>query len=361
MPITHFATHHISKQTNKPSAIVEQATEEVDISDENYQQLFNKIKQIYIQRAGKRYGRFNSENLQMKGLTLTFLRDKQSFISWSQKVTQLLSEQLDNTELEIDGYILFATDQLADSDKIYIAHMREKIDFSISSEGSLQQSNVIDFSNTGFVLMLDQQGVLENDQDGENNEFFTFSYGRHDKPLQNQFTEALGFTDTVDTEQETQEFLSIVDKYTEQFSQQGHDEKAQQTRSQVIEYCIEQDKAGEPVAFKDISSQLDEQAPTKFQEFVAEQRAEARKQPHYVGDANDDSEPNTPISSAEKSEFIADRKSLKNYVRYSGRNKDLTISFAAASLGQDVDFDRTNNSLVLKNLPANLLNQLKQN
>ena len=55
-----------------------------------------------------------------------------------------------------------------------------------------------------------------------------------------------------------------------------------------------------------------------------------------------------------------DRKSLKNYVRYSGKNKDVTLSFSAAVLGDDVRFNAQNGSLVLTNLPARLLKQLQQ-
>lgn len=355
MPIVNFITHHITKDSSKPAAILDTMSDAVEI-DDTYQQLFNKIKQIFIQRSGKRYGRFSDENLQAKGLTINWLEEKHSFVSWSKKIGQLLSEKLDNTEHEIDGYLLFAQDQLADSDKIYIAHVQEKIDFSISPEGNLQQSTVIDFSNTGFVLCIEQQELLASKVEASS-EYFTFSYGRGDKPLQNILTEALGFTDTVDTEQETQEFLSIVDEYTEQIAK-INEEKAQEAKNIVIDYCMQQDKNGEAVAFKELSHQLDDTAPEKFEAFVAEKRAENRQAPAYASDEDDQVVQQSP---ADKTEFIADRKSLKNYVRYSGRNQDLTISFSSAVLGQDVQFDAVNNTLLLTNLPSRLLNQLKPN
>ena len=61
-----------------------------------------------------------------------------------------------------------------------------------------------------------------------------------------------------------------------------------------------------------------------------------------------------------KSEFIPDRKSLKNYIRFSGKNKDVTLSFAATALGGDIQFDASSDSLVIKNLPSRLLKQLKK-
>ena len=66
------------------------------------------------------------------------------------------------------------------------------------------------------------------------------------------------------------------------------------------------------------------------------------------------------VEVSEKTEFIPDRKSLKNYIRYSGKNKDVTLSFSAMALGGDVQFNQSNNSLMITNLPARLLKQLKQ-
>ena len=78
---------------------------------------------------------------------------------------------------------------------------------------------------------------------------------------------------------------------------------------------------------------------------------------------------NTAISEADqageqtekvaKTEFIPDRKSLKNYIRYSGKNKDLTLSFAATALGGDISFDANASALTITNLPSRLLKQLK--
>ncbi|MFT7697360.1 MAG: nucleoid-associated protein, partial [Reinekea sp.] len=59
-------------------------------------------------------------------------------------------------------------------------------------------------------------------------------------------------------------------------------------------------------------------------------------------------------------EFIPDRKSLKKYLRYTGKSKEVSISFSNDILGKNVNFNPENESLTITNLPAALLKQLKE-
>ena len=105
-----------------------------------------------------------------------------------------------------------------------------------------------------------------------------------------------------------------------------------------MDYCLDQGKLGEPVRYKELSQYIDEDSPEQFETFAKDQQQDS-----------------TP-----KEEFIPDRKCLKRYVTYSGRNKDISLSFAAKLLGDDIRFDRQNESIVINNLPKSLLKQLKE-
>ena len=61
-----------------------------------------------------------------------------------------------------------------------------------------------------------------------------------------------------------------------------------------------------------------------------------------------------------KQEFIPDRKSLKKYLRYTGKSKEVSISFSNEILGKNVNFDPQSESLTITNLPTALLKQLKE-
>jgi nucleoid-associated protein len=318
----------------------------------------SQLKGILVQRASKRYGCFNPEVTRVKGLTLNWLNDQQSFLSWTKKISEQFADMMDNTEMEIDGYLGFATEELADTDKLYIFHLREKSNLCLTSDMQLSESRIIDFSNTGFVLCIDTSALKKEQEEGKRSEgkYITFSFGRGDKPVQKLFSDFAGFIDTLDTEQETQEFLEIVEEYASTLSE----DQSVETKTKVIEYCVEQDKQGETVEFKTLSGQLDSSAPEKFEQFVALKKRERREvRPRSESTMNESSSELAHGESVIKTELIPDRKSLKNYLRYSGKNKEVTLSFAATALGSDISFDPSENSLTIKNLPSRLLKQLK--
>ncbi|OUS35681.1 hypothetical protein A9R00_11930 [Oleispira antarctica] len=357
MPVTHFITHQINKEAQKPAALVTATPNEAEVDDYCHL-VMSQLKGIFVQRASKRYGCFNPEVTRMKGLTLNWLNDQQSFLSWTKKITEQFADMMDNTELEIDGYLAFATEELADTDKLYIFHLREKSNICLTSDMQLSESRILDFSNTGFGLCIDTSELKKEQEQGKRSEekYFTFSFGRGDKPIQKLFSDFAGFIDTLDTEQETQEFLQIVEEYASTLSA----DESVETKTKVIEYCVEQDKQGESVEFKTLSGQLDSSAPEKFEQFVALKKRERREvRPRSESTMNETS---TELAHGEqviKTDLIPDRKSLKNYLRYSGKNKEVTLSFAATSLGTDISFDPSENSLTIKNLPSRLLKQLK--
>jgi nucleoid-associated protein len=357
MPVTHFITHQINKEAQKPAAMVTTTVNENDVDDYCHL-VMSQLKGILVQRASKRYGCFNPELTRVKGLTLNWLNDQQSFLSWTKKISEQFADMMDNTELEIDGYLGFATEELADTDKLYIFHLREKSNLCLTSDMQLSESRIIDFSNTGFVLCIDTSALKKEQEEGKRSEekYFTFSFGRGDKPVQKLFSDFAGFIDTLDIEQETQEFLEIVEEYASTLSE----DQSVETKTKVIEYCVEQDKQGETVEFKTLSGQLDSSAPEKFEQFVALKKRERREvRPRSESTMNESSSELAHGESVIKTDLIPDRKSLKNYLRYSGKNKEVTLSFAATALGSDISFDPSENSLTIKNLPSRLLKQLK--
>lgn len=345
MPVTHFITHQITKAGPQDGAQLSLCDTEPTL-DDYASRVMSQLRTIFIGRSGKRYGRFNPEAPQIKALTLDWLNDKQSFLSFSQTLAKYFASHLDNSPLEMEGYLAVIAEEIADGDRLYVYHLREKTNVALNSNMELTETRFIDFSNTGFALCINT-GVLKGD---EEEKYLSYSYGRGEKALQNSFSEFIGFTDTVNVEQETQEFLQIVNEYTKNLS----DEEAVETRAKVVDYCMEQDKYGAPVEFKAISLEINEREPEKFEKFITEKREEARA---VSADSSDDS---VSISAEVRNEFIPDRKSLKNYVRFSGKNKDVTLSFSASSLGGDVKFNGVTNSLEISNLPARLLKQLQQ-
>jgi nucleoid-associated protein len=60
-------------------------------------------------------------------------------------------------------------------------------------------------------------------------------------------------------------------------------------------------------------------------------------------------------------EIPADKRTLNQFRRFTGRAEGLSISFEAHLLGSKVEFDEEAGTLIIKGLPTQLLDQLKRN
>jgi len=65
-------------------------------------------------------------------------------------------------------------------------------------------------------------------------------------------------------------------------------------------------------------------------------------------------------SSEEQAGLHLHRSSLKNYVRFSGRDKYMSISFSSRLFGDNVVFDANSGELTLKKVPKSLRNQIRR-
>src|SRR5690606_7665368 len=104
------------------------------------------------------------------------------------------------------------------------------------------------------------------------------------------FANLVGFSDKYDIKSDTAQFLQIVEDYTQDLDEQD----ARVTRTKVVDYCLEQNKAGKSVVIADLSqtlaSEIKKHEPEHFSRFVQE------KQPE------------------KKAEFIPDSSQIRNYV-----------------------------------------------
>ena len=108
-------------------------------------------------------------------------------------------------------------------------------------------------------------------------------------------------------------------------------------QSQVVDYCLNQDKAGQPVAFSELS------------ENVADV--------HGVDSAKL-AKALSKGTQAENDTLHVDRNSLRRFLRFTGREKDLTVSFSATAMPERVQYNVEKDELTIKGLPKSLREQL---
>lgn len=365
MSLKHFVTHQISKEVKDPAAELLCSEQETDLDNDAvagfYAQTASQLKQILTQRSGKRYGVFHPEITLVRAQIQDWLGERQNFIAMTRRISKQFANALDNTDLAVDGYLAFFMEQLADSDRLYMFHLRTKTSVTVNADMTLIQTRYLDFSNTGFGVMLN----LSDWRSDDDSKYITFSFGRGDKPVQNHFAECIGFTDTLNTAAETEAFLEIVDEFAHTLpADQGFECKAK-----VVDYCMEQDMRGEPVVFDELADYLATEVKAEPAKAFAHYIVEKQKERQQAGRQNSgltpeqlaaQGAPTDVVAEAIKTELIPDRKKLRGFIRFSGKNKDLSLSFSASMLDkQEIVFDKASNELRITKVPESLLKQLK--
>ncbi|WP_196159417.1 nucleoid-associated protein [Reinekea sp. G2M2-21] len=328
MSITHAIVHQLFR--NSTTAELNLREEELE-QNEQLSDLINFMKTAFYNRSSKQYGQFSEESGHFKALTGQWQQKSVGFVTMSQQLMKQLQLEIEEKELEFEGHWLFANESLEDGDYLWFFHLKHKNGIALTQKMDITDSSIIDFSKLGFGGVVDLTALAGQDQ-----KYLTVSFGFGDRQLQSALLEFVNFVDTINTAVDTERFMEIVKAYSETLPP----EKGGNYRRKAIEYCAEQDKLGETVVANEISVVLnDEVAPGVSQSLVA-----------YMENTQPEA----------KKEFIPDRKSLKKYLRYTGKSKEVSISFSNEILGKNVNFDPSTESLTITNLPAALLKQLKE-
>ena len=324
MSVTQAIIHRLTRSSHDKSYSLSDAPLD---NTELANRMLSEIKPLFVRRASKRYGCFSDEGTTFKGLVVNWLGDTLNLTAFSQKVIEYLAIALEEQEVESEGYWLFALDEQESGPLFWLVQLRQFEGMVIDEDNRPDHCEQVDFAKTGFCASLNLEQI---NQPGEK-KYLTLSFGFGERPMQKLMLDFLGFTDTVDTTADTERFMALVEDY----SREMPEETGRRYQKEVAEYCVEQAKQGEAVNYHALAEELESDTPTALDSFI-----EAR-------------DPQL------KESFIPDRASLKRYIRYSGRSRDVSISFSNESLGKNVTFDPDSDTLTLSELPASLIRQLK--
>lgn len=329
MSFTDFIAHQLDRPD--PAGPVRAQYREAPLTlDDPACQLLNELKQTFATRTSKRYGRFDSEqgDNPLPGLLRNLQKQQLPFATFSRRLAEQFVLLLEQAEVAFSGHLLFWREHTADADWLYLLHLQHQSGLIINRQLEIAATEYADLTHAGFAARLN----VSHWENSLSEKYLTVSRNRGDRFVQDIFLRWTGFADTVNVSADTSEFLNIV----EAFARDLPDEESRACRHRVVDYCLEQDRSGEPVRYRDLSSHLDESEPQRFEQFVQQHQASPRE------------------------ELIPDRSQLRKYVRFSGRSKDISVQFAAELLGREIEFDPVNETLTLRQLPKPLLAQLKK-
>lgn len=328
MAIEQLCTFEVSRIDPQAETEIHPPTQGAVI-DDRADSMMQSCKRYFIQRTSKRYGCFSDDigENPLPALLRQYLDDSIPFHRFAEKMIERFAELLNETEVTFHGHILFA-DSAGEQRELYVVHLQLQSAFSINDQLEITETEYADLSKLGFA------GRVQIDpwKDESSNSYLAISKHRGEKGLQDVVEKWLGFATTVDATADTQDFMNVVEAYANELPE----EESQEYKTKVVEYCIDQDQAGEQVMYSELSAYLNDEKPTEFAQF-AEKNLEKTQEG-----------------------FIPDKNKLKKLVRLNGRDKDLSLSFSSAQLGKDVVYNRETGELVLKKIPKGLLQQLNE-
>ena len=327
MSIKHCIIHSLSKSTSESNIEAVFRDQENDNEGAGVS-LFTQLKHSLQRSATRQYGLFDPEQSDnpLPALLAKYEQQELGFVTLTQKMTEQLKLVLAEAPEPFSAHLLFVVEELMEHQYLYIFWINHSDAQYIDSQLSVEHLSYVNSSRLNYVVKLDfSQWAIKDWQ-----QYLTVQISRGNNEIAAGFAQFVGFVSGVNLQEQTNEFLNIVDDYANSLSK----EESNPTKNAIVDYCVDQDMQGNPINFESLSQVLNEQEPDKFSNFVSENQEVPKK------------------------EIYTHRNSLKKYVRFYGREKDLSISFSSDRMEDNISFDPESGSLTFRQVPKSLKAQL---
>ncbi|AYN12355.1 nucleoid-associated protein YejK [Pseudomonas putida] len=332
MPIRHAVMHFIDKKPDGSPAAVHLASSELPDSGAIDNLLF-EVNGTYNAKTGKAWGFFHGESgaYPLSGWLAKVVSGDMQFLDFTRAAVEHLTRLMEESNLAVGGHVLFALYQQGLTDYLTIAILREAETISVADDLTVSVSRHLDTSALHFAARIN---LSEWKHNPASRQYISFIKSKNGKRLSHYFQDFIGCQEGVDSPGETRTLLKAFTDFVK--AEDLPNDTASEKSQHLVAYAQAQHKIGEPVTLDELSEALDEDRPKTFADFIR------------AGDYG--------MSES----FAADKRTLNQYRRYTGRAEGMSISFEAHLLGERVEFDPASASLTLKNLPTQLVDQLKR-
>ncbi len=291
------------------------------------EQLLAELKRSFLARISREHGSFSAE----KGETgfadelNRFLDKNSSFLELATALAQRLEGLIESLKLEFDAHLLFFVEKSLGNHFFYlfVAGMKEAL--TIDSELQITTNHSVDTSTSLYGIKID----LIEWREHENYAYISLLAPRQQE-MAALFYQYTGFVNGIDKTEQTLAFLNGIENY----SQAIPEDQQKDYRTKVVDYCVECEEMDAPVDLSILAREVEGIDRDEFLRVMSDYTPEDDKQ------------------------LMMDRRSLRQYVKFAGRERDLSISFSAHQLNNRVRYDTHSDTLSIKGLPNALRKQL---
>ncbi|MHA6163853.1 nucleoid-associated protein YejK [Pseudomonas sichuanensis] len=332
MPIRHCIVHLIDKKPDGSPAVLHARDSELAASDA-IENLLADLNDSYNAKQGKAWGLFHGESgaYPFSGWLKQYLEQEKDFTGFSRVAVEHLQKLMEESNLSTGGHVLFAHYQQGMTEYLAIALLHHSEGVAVNAELDVTPSRHLDL---GQLHLAARVNLSEWKNNQNSKQYISFIKGKNGKKVSDYFRDFIGCQEGVDGPGETRTLLKAFSDFVEK--EDLPEESAREKTQTLVDYATSQTKMGEPMGLEELSSLIDEDRPQAFFD--------------HIRNSDYGLSPEIP----------ADKRTLNQFRRFTGRAEGLSISFESHLLGSKIEYDEEAGTLVIKGLPTQLVDQLKR-
>ena len=331
MPIRHSIIHQIDKKPDGSPAVLHVSSAEL-VESQATENLLNDFNEAYNAKAGKGWGFFHAQSgaFPLSGWLQVFV-DGGDFIEFSRTAVEHLTKLMEESNLSVGGHVLFAHYQQGLTDYLVVAMLQHSEGVTVNADLSVTPSKHLDF---GSISLAARINISEWRSNPKSRQYISCLKGSKGRKATDYFRDFIGCQEGIDGPGETRTLLKAFSDFVT--AEDLHEDSAREKTQTLVSYSMAQAKLGEPITLDELSELIDEDRPKAFYDFI-------RNKDYGLS-----------------AEIPADKRTLNQFRRFTGRAEGMSISFEQHLLGSQIEFDKEAGTLILRGLPTQLTDQLKR-
>ncbi|NNA12903.1 nucleoid-associated protein YejK [Pseudomonas lundensis] len=332
MPIRHIIVHQIDKKPDGSPAVLHARDTELRAS-QAIENMLADLNDSYNAKQGKAWGLFHAESgaYPFSRWLKDYLDDSQDFTSFSRAAVEYLQTLMEESNLSTGGHVLFAHYQQGMTDYLIVALLHHSEGVAVNDTLDVTPAKHLDLGQLHLAARIN---ISEWQNNKQSKQYISFIKGKNGRKVSDYFRDFIGCQEGVDAPGETRTLLKAFSDFVE--SEDLPEEQAREKTNTLVGYATSQAKLGEPMTLEELSGLIDEDRPKAFYDHI-------RNRDYGLSP-----------------EIPADKRTLNQFRRFTGRAEGLSISFEAHLLGSKIDYDENAGTLTIRNLPTQLRDQLKR-
>ena len=331
MPIRHSIIHQIDKKPDGTPAVLHVSGTEL-VESQATENLLQDLNEAYNAKAGKGWGFFHAQSgaYPLSGWLQAYMEGG-DFIELSRTAVEHLTRLMEESNLSVGGHVLFAHYQQGMNDYLVVALLQHSESITVNADLSVTPSKHLDFGNINLATRIN---ISEWRSNPKSRQYISYLKGSKGRKATYYFRDFIGCQEGVDGPGETRTLLKAFSDFVA--AEDLHEDSAREKTNTLVSYSMAQAKIGEPITLDELSELIDEERPKAFYDFI--------RNKDYALSA----------------EIPADKRTLNQFRRFTGRAEGMSISFEQHLLGSKIEFDKEAGTLILRGLPTQLVDQLKR-